>query len=68
MSAVFMHDFPAFSEVPSIGDQKAEVADKADNFQPHLPEFIRIGNWREITLGERPHSSAHMFSLHVSDI
>lgn len=40
MSAVFMHDFPSFSEVPHGADEKAEVADKADGFQPLLPDFF----------------------------
>lgn len=40
MSAVFMHDFPSFSKVPHGGDEKAEVADKADGFQPLLPGFF----------------------------
>lgn len=40
MSAVFLHDFPSFSKVPHGGDEKAEVADKADGFQPLLPDFF----------------------------
>lgn len=40
VSAVFMHDFPSFSKVPHGGDEKAEVADKADGFQPLLPDFF----------------------------
>lgn len=32
------------------------------------PNLFRNWNWREITLGERAHNSAHMFSPHVSDI
>lgn len=49
--SVFMHDFPSFSKVPYGRDLKAGVADKADNFQPYSPDFLQMGDWREITLG-----------------
>lgn len=52
VSAVFMHEFPSFSKVPHGGDGKAGVADKADNFQPHLPGFFfQMGGLRGDNIG-----------------
>ncbi len=48
---MFMHDFPSFSKVPHGRDQKAEVADKDDNFLPHSPDFFSDGGLEGDNIG-----------------
>lgn len=56
---VCMHDFASFSKAPWGRDQKAGVADRADNFQSYSPDFFHKADSREITLGEYAYNLTH---------